>query len=219
MVLFIGVFVAYFLLGSFAPESSLLTLGWEDQPLEYMGAVFWASAALLCAYRLIKRQEPMLLLAMWMVLTTLFFGEEISWFQRILGFETPEAVRAVNAQDEFNLHNLEGLGIGFFGIQNMFRLGFLVYFLVFPALTISDRVRSWAARVGYVRPSGAFLLMVWGVIAASGLVQLAAPDEARRALVETRESFYAFSVLVYVFLYLRPEALTQDREVRGDVPA
>ena len=33
-------------------------------------------------------------------------GEEISWGQRVFGIETPETIRARNAQEEFNLHNL-----------------------------------------------------------------------------------------------------------------
>lgn len=210
MAVFIGIFATYVLLGNWAPESPILRLGYEDQPLEYLGAVFWAAASILCAYRLIKRQEPKLLLAMWMVLAFLFFGEEISWFQRLLGFETPDAVREVNAQNEFNLHNLEGLGVGMLGIQNLFRLGFFVYFLVFPLLTLSSHVRTWAAKVGYYRPDSAFLLMVWGVIGASAILQLAVPDEARRVLVETRETFYAYSVLVYAYLYLRSSALPVD---------
>lgn len=215
MIVSVAVFTAYVALGNLAPESSLLTLGNEDQPLEYLGAIFWAAAAVLCGYRLVRRQQPWLLLAMWLVLTVLFFGEEISWFQRILGFETPEAVREVNAQQEFNLHNLEGLGIGMLGIQNLFRLGFLTYFLVLPLLTLVHRVRSLAARVGYRRPDIAFLVMVWGAIGASALLQLFVPDEARRALVETRESFYAFSVLVYVYLYLRPEALPRGEDTES----
>lgn len=32
-------------------------------------------------------------------------GEEISWGQRILGFETPESLAVKNTQNEFNLHN------------------------------------------------------------------------------------------------------------------
>jgi hypothetical protein len=42
-------------------------------------------------------------------LAALFFfgaGEEISWGQRILGFQTPEPLTEVNRQEEFNLHNL-----------------------------------------------------------------------------------------------------------------
>jgi hypothetical protein len=33
-------------------------------------------------------------------------GEEISWGQRILGWETPESLRELNRQDETNLHNI-----------------------------------------------------------------------------------------------------------------
>ena len=42
-------------------------------------------------------------------LTVLLFvacGEELSWGQHWLGFETPEAIKELNAQDEVNLHNL-----------------------------------------------------------------------------------------------------------------
>ncbi|MCB1121119.1 MAG: hypothetical protein KJT03_06205 [Verrucomicrobiae bacterium] len=34
-------------------------------------------------------------------------GEEISWGQRIFGFETPPAIREINGQDEFNVHNID----------------------------------------------------------------------------------------------------------------
>lgn len=36
-------------------------------------------------------------------------GEEISWGQRIFGWDTPEDVNAVNRQGETNLHNLRGV--------------------------------------------------------------------------------------------------------------
>jgi hypothetical protein len=34
-------------------------------------------------------------------------GEEISWGQRVLGYETPEVLRKLNVQEEATLHNLE----------------------------------------------------------------------------------------------------------------
>jgi len=39
----------------------------------------------------------------------LFFiaGEEISWGQRLLKFDTPEELKEVNYQDEFTLHNID----------------------------------------------------------------------------------------------------------------
>ncbi len=36
-------------------------------------------------------------------------GEEMSWGQRFLGIETPEALRKINLQREFTLHNIDGI--------------------------------------------------------------------------------------------------------------
>lgn len=40
------------------------------------------------------------------VLMFVYFGEEISWGQRIFGWETPAALKELNAQRETNIHNL-----------------------------------------------------------------------------------------------------------------
>jgi len=40
-----------------------------------------------------------------------YLGEEISWGQHSLGYETPENTRAVTEQEEFNLHNMSGTEI------------------------------------------------------------------------------------------------------------
>ncbi len=42
-----------------------------------------------------------------MIIIGAFFvaGEEVSWGQRFIGFETPPDIKAVNDQNEFNLHN------------------------------------------------------------------------------------------------------------------
>lgn len=44
-------------------------------------------------------------------------GEEVSWGQRILGWGTPEALRAINKQEETNLHNIYGVGATFKWVQ------------------------------------------------------------------------------------------------------
>lgn len=51
--------------------------------------------------------------AMYMVLCLgLFFiiGEEVSWGQRIFGWETSAEMKAINKQEETNIHNIEGVG-------------------------------------------------------------------------------------------------------------
>ena len=42
----------------------------------------------------------------WAVLMFMFFGEEISWGQRLLGIETPGWMSTINRQKETNLHNI-----------------------------------------------------------------------------------------------------------------
>lgn len=44
-------------------------------------------------------------------------GEELSWGQRMLGVETPESLKAINKQQETNLHNIYGVGDTFKWIQ------------------------------------------------------------------------------------------------------
>lgn len=66
-------------------------------------------------------------------------GEELSWGQRIFGWETSETMKAINKQKETNLHNIEGVGdtfkllhlvIGAYG--TIFPLAFM--FMQSPAL-------------------------------------------------------------------------------------
>jgi hypothetical protein len=53
-----------------------------------------------------------LMILAWAGLAFVFAGEEISWGQRILGLDTPEQWKAINAQEEFNIHNLYIVGVG-----------------------------------------------------------------------------------------------------------
>jgi hypothetical protein len=57
------------------------------------------------------------------------FGEELSWGQHWLGFETPEISREVNVQGEFNLHNIGG-----YWFNHLVALVFGLYLCVLPVL-------------------------------------------------------------------------------------
>ena len=73
-------------------------------------------------------------------LAVLFFfgaGEEISWGQRILGFETPAALNQVNKQEEFNLHNLSVLeNSDFFTADRMFDAFWFLFAVFIPAVAL-----------------------------------------------------------------------------------
>lgn len=67
-------------------------------------------------------------------------GEELSWGQRILGLETPDALAERNVQGEINLHNLSGLE-GRMDI--LFQLFWMGGFIALPiAVAASGRLRE-----------------------------------------------------------------------------
>ncbi len=89
---------------------------------------------------------------LWLGLGLLFVamaGEEISWGQRILGFETPKAIEAINVQREFNLHNLMG-----YLFDHLFILGFFCWGVLLPILyhALAD-VRRVVVATGLPVPS------------------------------------------------------------------
>ncbi len=88
-----------------------LTYAREDGYVEYGTAIFLfvASLVLLMNARSLKARGAGLALACTVFYALLFFfaaGEEISWGQRIFGWETGETFQQINKQQETNLHNL-----------------------------------------------------------------------------------------------------------------
>jgi hypothetical protein len=70
-------------------------------------------------------------------------GEEISWGQRLLGLETPEALDRINHQGETNIHNITI-------VQRLFNIAELLagaYGFFLPVLWLVAGVREQLARV------------------------------------------------------------------------
>lgn len=95
----------------FASNGSLPSV-WlrEDGIYESVAAVACIITALALFWTGIKTAHTNKLVLFWLMSFsfTLFFlgGEEISWGQRLIGFDTPESIANVNYQNEFNVHNL-----------------------------------------------------------------------------------------------------------------
>jgi hypothetical protein len=94
----------------------------EDGVAETMQVLLYAASWIMClaVMRLHAKAGNRLITALYLVLACgLFFlvGEEVSWGQRIFGWGTPEALSAVNKQDETNLHNIYGVGSTFKWVQ------------------------------------------------------------------------------------------------------
>ncbi len=65
-------------------------------------------------------------------------GEEISWGQRIIGMQTPDALKELNVQKETNLHNIDGIH------QHIRAIGVLVVLTVAVLMPLTDR---WIASI------------------------------------------------------------------------
>lgn len=105
----VAVFMAYLTSIHFL-TSHVPTLQWlyaEDQPLEYMTALFSATAGVLVVRTSTSVVSPMSrsLLAIIGGAALLFALEEVSWGQRILGFSSPPVFAELNHQGETTLHN------------------------------------------------------------------------------------------------------------------
>jgi hypothetical protein len=156
----------------------------------------------------------------YLILAFLMFvcaGEEISWGQRIFGWETPESWSAKNAQSETNLHNLvvvEG-GVRDLAHQSFFRsltnanrlfaLFSLTFFVIVPALyRISPRARKAFHFFGLPIPplwiGGLFLLnhLIFH-LAARHLVTLHLDSTSLFPLDELKEQNDAFAYAVAGF--------------------
>jgi hypothetical protein len=84
-------------------------------------------------------------------------GEEISWGQRILGFQTPESVSEVNRQEEFNLHNLSAWeASAFLDPDRLFDIFWFLFAVFTPAVSLV--VPSFKRFAGQFIP-----IVFWGI--------------------------------------------------------
>lgn len=111
------VFFGFFLLNIVVFTAIFLTnpslydiLSREDYIIENMTAIalFLSSIFLLFSAKVSIKENKFVSYLLLFIGIVFFFGagEEISWGQRIFGWETPESIAAINDQNETNLHNV-----------------------------------------------------------------------------------------------------------------
>lgn len=109
----------------------------EDQFAETLQVLFYAMAFvmnILVINQLWKKEYKTTMFLYSVVLLGLLFmiGEELSWGQRIFGWDTSESLRSINKQDETNIHNIYGVGSTFKWLQML--VG--AYGALFPLLLL-----------------------------------------------------------------------------------
>jgi hypothetical protein len=181
-------------------------IAYEDGLIEQATAVlfFAASAgALAVAFRLYglrKHNRPFVRRgAVWHTLLGLFFfvcvGEEISWGQRIFGFETTAAFKEINVQGEMNLHNSFG-----YLADHLFIAGVAVYGALLPFL--AWRYRFWRQVTGWLGLPLASTGLAIGFLLVSGIhdwtVYSILPDSSGVRAPELRELLSAFCFVLLV---------------------
>ncbi len=115
--LYVSLLCLYFILVQLNPVV-LKNIASEDGLIESLGAVAFLFTAIIFLYLFFKSTNGPniffgkstnrnIYFGLLGLLFFLGFGEEISWGQRIFGWETPETMMALNAQEETNIHNLQ----------------------------------------------------------------------------------------------------------------
>ena len=206
---------------TFAERRVLIFLHGEDGLIEIASALAYPVGAFF-AFHLARDTQgwPRAHWMLWTVLCVLFFGEETSWLQHWTGYATPESVKAVNVQSEFNLHNLNifepkrdlvtGAGVAFawqawLSSQHLFYAGFATYFLLIPLARWIPAIDRIAVRLGVPRISGRFMLAVWIPIVLSAALTVACADDALRKemIGETREMVFAVGIAAMIVIAWR----------------
>jgi hypothetical protein len=133
-----------------------VALSHEDGVIEYAQFLFFAATSIIWLFIAINTRNGLIFLKG--ISVALFFGflfasgEEISWGQRIFGFDTPEILLA-NSQGEANLHNINS------GIFNdLFLYGSFAFFGLAPFTYFASS--SWCQNFHFLRPDTTLLLIL-----------------------------------------------------------
>ncbi|WP_324751932.1 hypothetical protein [Roseovarius sp. Pro17] len=111
MTVIVLTLIATVILSLLAPDFFSLVFAAEDGPVEYGTALFLLIASGIMARHAASlwrqgRRGAALLTGIYGLMFFMAAGEEVSWGQRIIGWESGEFFQQHNKQDETNLHNL-----------------------------------------------------------------------------------------------------------------
>ena len=166
------------------------------------------------------------------ILFFLAFGEEISWGQRIFGWNTPEGFSEINAQEETNLHNLwvfqgykkDGTPKSFFenmlNFNRLFNIFWFLFCVVTPILyLISDKFKKALRYLGIPLVPlwiGGFFLLNY-VVFISGVNIYDGNDHGTglnytNGYDELKESFYAIGFAILGLFFIKSRARNKLRQ-------
>lgn len=199
-------------------DRTVCILGDEDELFEYLTALFFLAASWFFLRSFLARKN-----AWFLLLSIVFFvgfGEEISWGQRILQFETPDALAEVNVQNEFSFHNIELFNAHDFDhnlkagpaklltVNFLYKLFWLAYCVLLPLACVCARpIASLVDRIRLPIPAvpiGMLFLVNWVVFKATSVFLLSSGkiEQYYDTIGEMRECVSAFIFMVVAVYFL-----------------
>ncbi len=171
LVIFAVIAAAYTLM-AFKYPVAYIWATYEDLIGEWAQTFFFLAAAVLSIVAAIRNRRYAWFFALLAFACSYVFLEEISWGQRIFGFDTPEFLKARNLQGEANVHNL------FTGphktllkdlISLAVAIGLVGYGLVYPLMQRRGwRIAAFCDRIGIATPP----LILWPYFTVAGFFEL-----------------------------------------------
>ena len=200
----------------------------EDGVVEYIGAALFLIASVL--YFVLYKNSRADLKSAWIPLKGNIFYfllgvaflfvcmEEISWGQRIIGFETPDGMREANSQNEFNLHNMDvfhgktetGERKSFFALllnmDRLFSIFWFSYCFLVPLIFRFSAVGRTLLKqlLMPIVPLSLGVVFV-GNYAANKVLELIVESELHHSIVEIKESNIAMLFFILAVWFLRTD--------------
>ena len=143
--------ILFFVLWVEVSPTTFSAYGAEDDIIENLTAIFFLISSI--GFILTSKKSTYLknknnrmayfMIIAWAVLMFIFFGEEISWGQRIFDFSTPDSLDKINLQNEFNIHNIAIVDNAFGGKHRYLSIMMLLTGVVFPLIALT----SWGKKL------------------------------------------------------------------------
>ncbi|MFT7227556.1 MAG: hypothetical protein ACI8PW_000131, partial [Methylophilaceae bacterium] len=145
--------------------------------IELLSAFFYLVGIYIC-FKFIHTIKglPKIYFSLWLILTVVFFGEETSYLQHYIGYDTPQFFLGNNAQQELNFHNITTTGGSLIDAinnnnfdlsmllksQNLFNIGFIFYFLALPiSVLLSSHTKNIVSNFSIPVVGIRFVLCIW----------------------------------------------------------
>lgn len=150
-ILLIGIILIHILIGIalyFTDLDTFVAYVGEDRYIENLTAIVLFAASFHFLWKAIRSKNKLLTVACAFLFLLFLFGggEEISYGQRIFGFETPEDLAEINRQGEVTVHNLKinGVDLNRLIFSTVLYVSAFIYFIGFPLLYQGSKwLRSW----------------------------------------------------------------------------